>query len=74
MPLAHQQRARWNSAQIEEGVGLITRTLGTTPVACSATDAAGNQSTGTFNVIVTGVGGTGVVTIGAILGSLIRWF
>ena len=27
--------------------------IGTTPVACSATDAAGNQSTGTFNVIVT---------------------
>ncbi|HWL90550.1 MAG TPA: RNA polymerase sigma factor, partial [Actinomycetota bacterium] len=30
--LADQQRARWNTAQIEEGVGLITRTLGTTPV------------------------------------------
>ncbi len=28
VPLADQDRARWNAAQIEEGVALITRTLG----------------------------------------------
>ena len=32
MPLAEQDRERWNAAQIEEGVALITRTLGTAPV------------------------------------------
>jgi RNA polymerase sigma factor (sigma-70 family) len=32
VPLAEQQRALWNIAQIEEGVALVTRTLGTTPI------------------------------------------
>ena len=32
VPLAEQDRERWNAAQIEEGVALITRTLGTAPV------------------------------------------
>jgi predicted RNA polymerase sigma factor len=31
-PLAEQQRHLWNAAQIEEGVALLTRTLGTRPV------------------------------------------
>jgi predicted RNA polymerase sigma factor len=32
VPLADQQRALWNTAQVEEGVALITRTLGTAPI------------------------------------------
>jgi RNA polymerase sigma factor (sigma-70 family) len=32
VPLAEQQRSLWNTAQIEEGVALLTRTLGTAPV------------------------------------------
>ena len=32
VPLAEQQRELWNTAQISEGVALITRTLGTTPI------------------------------------------
>jgi predicted RNA polymerase sigma factor len=32
VPLAEQRRERWNAAQIEEGVALITRTLGRGPV------------------------------------------
>ncbi len=32
VPLAEQDRERWNTAQIDEGVALITRTLGTAPV------------------------------------------
>jgi predicted RNA polymerase sigma factor len=32
VPLAEQRRDLWNRAQIEEGVGLLTRTLGKTPV------------------------------------------
>src|ERR1700682_2992171 len=32
VPLDEQQRDRWNTAQIEEGVALLTRTLGTVPV------------------------------------------
>ena len=32
VPLDEQQRDRWNTAQIEEGVALLTRTLGTAPV------------------------------------------
>ena len=32
VPLAEQQRLLWNTAQIEEGVALLTRTLGTAPV------------------------------------------
>lgn len=32
VPLAEQQRARWNRPQIEEGVALITRSLGQTPI------------------------------------------
>ncbi len=32
VPLAEQQRELWNAAQIEEGVALVTRTLGKTPV------------------------------------------
>ena len=32
VPLAEQQRSLWNSAQIEEGVALLTRTLGTAPI------------------------------------------
>jgi RNA polymerase sigma factor (sigma-70 family) len=32
VPLDEQQRDRWNRAQIEEGVALLTRTLGTVPV------------------------------------------
>jgi RNA polymerase sigma factor (sigma-70 family) len=32
VPLAEQQRGLWNHEQIEEGVALITRTLGTSPV------------------------------------------
>ena len=31
VPLAEQRRERWDGAQIEEGLALITRTLGTTP-------------------------------------------
>ncbi len=32
VPLAEQQRELWNSAQIDEGLALITRTLGKTPI------------------------------------------
>ena len=32
MPLAEQERKLWNAAQIEEGVALITRTLGKVPI------------------------------------------
>ena len=32
VPLAEQRRDLWNTAQIEEGVALVTRTLGTAPV------------------------------------------
>jgi RNA polymerase sigma factor (sigma-70 family) len=32
VPLAEQDRSLWNAAQIEEGVTLITRTLGATPI------------------------------------------
>jgi RNA polymerase sigma factor (sigma-70 family) len=32
VPLAEQQRGLWNANQIEEGVALVTRTLGTTAV------------------------------------------
>ena len=32
VPLAEQDRELWNAAQIEEGVALITRTLGTVPI------------------------------------------
>jgi RNA polymerase sigma factor (sigma-70 family) len=32
VPLAEQQRDLWNTVQIEEGVALLTRTLGTAPV------------------------------------------
>jgi RNA polymerase sigma factor (sigma-70 family) len=32
VPLAEQRRDRWNAAQIEEGVALLTRTLGSGPV------------------------------------------
>ena len=32
VPLAEQDRGRWNRAQIEEGVGLLNRTLGTSSV------------------------------------------
>jgi RNA polymerase sigma factor (sigma-70 family) len=32
VPLAEQQRACWNKAQIEEGVALVTRTLGKAPI------------------------------------------
>jgi RNA polymerase sigma factor (sigma-70 family) len=32
VPLAEQQRPLWNAAQIEEGVALITRTLGKVPI------------------------------------------
>ncbi len=32
VPLAEQQRGLWNSAQIEEGLALITRTLGKAPI------------------------------------------
>ena len=32
VPLADQPRDRWNAAQIEEGVALLTRTLGTAPI------------------------------------------
>jgi RNA polymerase sigma factor (sigma-70 family) len=32
VPLADQDRASWDRAQIEEGIGLLTRTLGTGPV------------------------------------------
>jgi RNA polymerase sigma factor (sigma-70 family) len=32
VPLAEQQRGLWNTAQIEEGVALLTRTLGRVPV------------------------------------------
>jgi predicted RNA polymerase sigma factor len=32
VPLAEQRREVWNTAQIEEGVALITRTLGRTPI------------------------------------------
>ena len=31
-PLADQRRELWDSAQIQEGVALITRTLGATPI------------------------------------------
>jgi predicted RNA polymerase sigma factor len=33
VPLAEQQRSLWNTAQINEGVALLTRTLGTAPAA-----------------------------------------
>ena len=32
VPLAEQQRELWNAAQIEEGVALLTRTLGKVPI------------------------------------------
>jgi RNA polymerase sigma factor (sigma-70 family) len=32
VPLAEQQRELWNTAQIEEGVALVTRTLGKVPI------------------------------------------
>ncbi|HLZ29007.1 MAG TPA: DUF6596 domain-containing protein [Chloroflexota bacterium] len=32
VPLAEQPRERWNAAQIEEGVALVTRTLGKAPI------------------------------------------
>src|SRR2546427_9682375 len=32
VPLAEQRRELWSSAQIEEGVALLTRTLGTAPI------------------------------------------
>jgi predicted RNA polymerase sigma factor len=32
VPLAEQQRDLWNTAQIEEGLALITGTLGTAPI------------------------------------------
>jgi RNA polymerase sigma factor (sigma-70 family) len=32
VPLAEQQRDLWNTTQIEEGVALLTRTLGKTPI------------------------------------------
>ena len=32
VPLAEQQRSLWSSLQIEEGVALLTRTLGTAPI------------------------------------------
>jgi predicted RNA polymerase sigma factor len=32
VPLAEQRRELWNAAQIEEGVALVTRTLGKTPI------------------------------------------
>jgi predicted RNA polymerase sigma factor len=32
VPLAEQRRDRWDAAQIEEGVALLNRTLGTSPV------------------------------------------
>ena len=32
VPLDEQRRELWNSAQIEEGVALLTRTLGTAPI------------------------------------------
>jgi RNA polymerase sigma factor (sigma-70 family) len=32
VPLADQQRGLWNRAQVEEGVALVTRTLGNAPV------------------------------------------
>jgi predicted RNA polymerase sigma factor len=32
VPLAEQRRDLWNSAQIEEGVALLTRTLGRAPI------------------------------------------
>jgi predicted RNA polymerase sigma factor len=32
VPLAEQRRELWNAAQIEEGVALVTRTLGTGPI------------------------------------------
>ena len=32
VPLAEQQRDLWNAAQIEEGVALVTRTLGKVPI------------------------------------------
>jgi RNA polymerase sigma factor (sigma-70 family) len=32
VPLAEQRRELWNTAQLEEGVALVTRTLGTAPI------------------------------------------
>jgi RNA polymerase sigma factor (sigma-70 family) len=32
VPLAEQRRELWNAAQIEQGVALVTRTLGATPI------------------------------------------
>jgi predicted RNA polymerase sigma factor len=32
VPLAEQQRDRWDAAQIEEGVAIVSRTLGTGPI------------------------------------------
>ena len=32
VPLAEQQRDRWDTAQLEQGLALVTRTLGTVPV------------------------------------------
>jgi RNA polymerase sigma factor (sigma-70 family) len=40
VPLAEQQRSLWNSAQIEEGVALLTRTLGTVPIGAYQLQAA----------------------------------
>ncbi|HEY2436638.1 MAG TPA: RNA polymerase sigma factor, partial [Solirubrobacteraceae bacterium] len=40
VPLDEQQRKLWNTAQIEEGVGLLSHTLGTTPVGVYQVQAA----------------------------------
>jgi len=40
VPLAQQRRELWNAAQIEEGVGLVTRTLGTAPIGAYQLQAA----------------------------------
>jgi RNA polymerase sigma factor (sigma-70 family) len=40
VPLDEQQRDRWNHAQIDEGVALLTRTLGATPVGAYQLQAA----------------------------------
>ena len=40
IPLAEQDRASWNAAQIAEGLALITRTLGTGPVGAYQLQAA----------------------------------
>jgi predicted RNA polymerase sigma factor len=40
VPLGEQQRDRWNSAQIDEGVALLNGTLGTVPVGVYQLQAA----------------------------------